>query len=75
VVGPDQIQPANAAISAEGCDLLRRAGACGETLEKRREKHRMAFAADPTPNYFAGTSARWHGVKNYFSLMALQKCV
>jgi hypothetical protein len=75
VVGPDQIEPASAAVSADGCDLLRRAGACGETLEKRRENRETAFAADPTPNYFAGTSARWHGVKNYFSLMASRKSV
>jgi hypothetical protein len=75
VVGPDQIQPASAAVSADGCDLLRRAGACGETLEKQHENRETASATDPPPNYFAGTSARWHGVKNYFSLMASRKSV
>jgi hypothetical protein len=74
VVGPDQIQGHHAAVRLTVRPFAR-AGGCGESLEKRLEKRETPSATDPPPNYFAGTSARWHGVKNYFSLMALQKCV
>jgi len=73
-VGPDQIQGRHAAVSADGATFCA-SRRCRRNLEKRHEKRRTASASDPAPNYFAATAARWQGVKNYFSLMALQKCV